>query len=137
MYQSCPGGASVRQSHFYHKNFIKAHFCCKNEIIAAADKMRKFKNMLDNIKNNAILNNIGCESLMSRAAACHRQGGKLQNLFFAGSFYIEPAGRYICTGVTLDTSLTPAGSFFVPDVRVGGKILAKNLYQEKVCYDKR
>jgi hypothetical protein len=88
--------------------------------------------MLDNVKNNAILSNIGCESLMSEAAACHRQGGKLQNLFFAGSFYIEPAGRTLC-GVTSDTSLTPAGSFFVPDVRVGGKSLAQNPYQKKVC----
>ena len=92
---------------------------------------------LDIPKDNAILNNIGCGSLIQRAAACHRQGGKLLNNIFTGSSFFEPVGRYICTGVTLCTSSTPAGSFFVPDVEVRGKILAQNPVKEKVCYDKR
>lgn len=95
------------------------------------------KRKLDISQNNAILNDIGCESLIQRAAACHRQGGNLLNNIFTGSVFFEPVGRYICTGVTLCTSLTPAGSFFVPDVRVRGKILAQNPVKEKVCYDKR
>ena len=92
--------------------------------------------MLDNVKNHDILGGIGCGNLVSKAAACHRQGGELPNNHFAVSLNIEPVGRYICTGVTSCTSSTPAGSFFVPDVEVRGKILAKP-YQQKVCYDQR
>ena len=91
--------------------------------------------MLDNVKNHDILGGIGCGSLIQTAAACHRQGGNLLNNIFTGSFF-EPVGRYICTGVTVCTSSTPAGSFFVPDVEVRGKILAKP-YKQKVCYDQR
>jgi hypothetical protein len=92
--------------------------------------------MLDIVKNNAILNNIGCGSLMYRAGVVSVNGGNSLKKSFTGSFYIEPVGRTLC-GVTLYTSSTPAGSFFVPDVEVRGKILAQNPYTEKVCYDKR
>lgn len=107
------------------------------ELIAKRKRITKLplkvNNMLDIEKNSAILNGIGCGSPVSKAAACHRQGGKLLNKPFTVSF-CEPVGRCVCTGVTLDTSSTPAGSFFVPDVEVRGKSHNENLIQRRSVY---
>lgn len=91
--------------------------------------------MLDNIQNNAILGGIGCGNLVSQEAACHRQDGELLNNNFAVSLNIEPAGRYICTGVTWDTFSTPAGSFFVSGVETGEKSDTKNLIPRRCAHD--
>ena len=78
---------------------------------------------------------IGCGSLMYEAAVCSFQGRKLLNNFDAVSMYFEPVGRTLC-GVTSYTSSTPAGSFFVPDVEVGGKshkdLIRRRLYYARI-----
>ena len=94
----------------------------------------KVNNMLDIEKNSAILNGNGCESPVSQAGVVSVKGGKLLNKPFAVSFF-ESVGRCICTGVACDTSLTPAGSFFVPNVRVGGKSYNETLITRRSVYD--
>ena len=59
----------------------------------------------------------GCGSPEPVAAVAPHRGGSL-NIF---DDFFESVGRCVCTGVTTGTSSTPAGSFFVPDVEVGGK----------------
>lgn len=68
---------------------------------------------------SAILKANGCES-PAIAAVAPKRGDSLNILF---DDFFESVGRCICTGVSIATSLTPAGSFFVSDVRVGGKSL--------------
>ena len=75
---------------------------------------------------SAILEANGCGSPEDKAAVAPQRGGSLN--IFDDSF--EPVGRTLC-GVTLSTSSTPAGSFFVPDVEVGGKSL-KDLRQRRL-----
>lgn len=69
---------------------------------------------------SGILKANGCESPVAQAAVAPQWGGSLNILF---DDFFESVGRCFCTGVTCATSLTPAGSFFVSDVRVGGKSL--------------
>lgn len=61
----------------------------------------------------------GCGS-PAIAAVAPVTGGDSQTTIF-DDFYFESVGRCICTGVSIATSSTPAGSFFVPDVEVGKK----------------
>jgi hypothetical protein len=81
---------------------------------------------LDFFKNCATLSGIGCGSPMQTAGIASVNGGESQNIFFAVSLCFEPAGRTLC-GVTVCTSSTPAGSFFVQDVEVLGKSCAQTL----------
>ena len=83
--------------------------------------------VLANLLSGAILSSIGCGSLMQTAAVVSVKGGNSGNIFFEQIF--ESVGRCICTGVTVCTSSTPAGSFFVPDVEVRGKSLTKKTLQ--------
>lgn len=69
-----------------------------------------------------ILYTIGCGSLMSKAEVVSVNGGNLLKKSNADSLYFfEPAGSAVRRIVTFDTTSTPAGSFFVPDVEVWGK----------------
>jgi hypothetical protein len=136
MHQFRMVGTLSDRPYYCHKNFKKETFCFNTEKIIAADDKKNIVKELDIVKNNAILNNIGCESLMYTAGVASVSGGDSLNNIFTGSVFFEPVGRTLC-GVAVYTSLTPAGSFFVPDVRVRGKILAQNPYTQKVCYDQR
>ena len=78
-----------------------------------------------NVRQYIMLN--GCGSPVYEAAVAPVTGGDSQTTIF-DDFYFESVGRCICTGVTSYTSSTPAGSFFVPDVEVGGKS-EKTLYE--------
>lgn len=69
---------------------------------------------------SGILKANGCGSPEPVAAVAPVKGGDSQTTIY-DDFYFESVGRCICTGVTTGTSSTPAGSFFVPDVEVGGK----------------
>ena len=91
--------------------------------------------MLDNVKNHDILGGIGIGTPVSTAGVASVSGGDSLNNIFTGSVFFEPVGRTLC-GVAVDTCSNPAGSFFVPDLELRGKILAKP-YQQKVCYDQR
>lgn len=133
MHQFHMVGTLSDRPYYCYKNFKKETFYFNTEKIIAADDKKNIVKELDNRKNNAILNDIGCESLMYTAGVASVIGGDSLNNIFTGSVFFEPVGRYICTGVAVYTSLTPAGSFFVPDVRVGGKSLAQKPYTQKVC----
>jgi hypothetical protein len=72
----------------------------------------------------------GCGSPEATAAVAPVMGGDSHTFF--DDFYFESVGRCICTGVTVATSSTPAGSFFVPDVEVGEKS-HKQSYRRLKC----
>jgi hypothetical protein len=65
----------------------------------------------------AILKANGCGNPVPIAAVAHQLGGSL-NIF---DDFFESVGRCVCTGVTIGTFSTPAGSFFVSGVETGGK----------------
>lgn len=67
---------------------------------------------------SGILKANGCGSPEPTAAVAPVMGGDSIKIF---DDFIESVGRCFCTGVSVGASSTPAGSFFVPDVEVGGK----------------
>jgi hypothetical protein len=81
---------------------------------------------LDIFQKCAILNSIGRGNLMQTAGVASVMGGNSLNKSLTVSS-CEPVGRCICTGVTVCTFSTPAGSFFVSGVETGEKIQTKNL----------
>ena len=70
-----------------------------------------------NVRQYIMVNGCGSPAI---AAVAPVTGGDSQTTIF-DDFYFESVGRCICTGVSIATSSTPAGSFFVPDVEVGEK----------------
>ena len=87
--------------------------------------------------SDAIFCVIGCGSPVQTAAVATVTGGiLLKNQKQAYCIVLSLSGALLC-GVTVCTSSTPAGSFFVPDVEVWGKSRNKTsqtggIYGQKV-----
>jgi hypothetical protein len=87
--------------------------------------------VFDKSATRAILSNIGCGNLKPKAETAAVIGGDFLKKSNTDSLYnFESAGRALLHGVTLHTISTPAGSFFVPDVEIGGK--SQDLMQRRL-----
>lgn len=107
------------------KTFQSGNFLIYNKM------QKKSISAFDKSKTSAILGVIGCGNPVYQAGVVSVKGGNSLAKNIADSVCIfGSAGRTLC-GVTWYTFTTPAGSFFVPDVVIGGKSLDKKPFTKK------